>query len=248
MIRIVLGNVGSGKTAQIVREIKNKKDIRPVFTNIDIRGIKNVFKITSDMLIKKDVVKHDKEGNPKYSMRFNKEFWVKTIEKYKAIDVVIDEAHQFFNPRRSMSKINVIMSDFLSMLRRILGSNDNVSGELVLITQLERRIDIIAKEMATNVSYSICHYYKHCKRCGVDIYENNEYPEQLSVCPVCDHPLKKTRHTIEVYKFKNIDSFIMWKSYSMKTYYSHIIINDIANFFKHYNTLQWGDMFSELYT
>ena len=195
------------------------------------------------MLIVKELIGHKKDGTPKYNLRFNKEYWSDVINNHGQINVVIDEAHQFFNPRRSMSKINVIMSDFLSMLRRILGNKDG-TGQLVLITQLERRLDIIAKEMSTNVSYSICHFMKVCK-CGFHRHYTNEDPEIPDCCPVCDKILKKRDHIIETWKFSNIELFHNWYVFGARTYYKRYMINDIEQYFRNYNTLQWDDMFSE---
>lgn len=242
MIKILLGLVGSGKTAQVVREIALSSHDRPVFTNIRTHGIKNVHYIKPEYIIKKTIT-YSKTGKESVKYDFHKEFWVKTLEKHKAINVVIDEAHNYFNPRRSMSKLNIIMANFLSMLRRILGSTDNSNGELILITQLDRRLDVIAREMATNITYSRCHYFKDCVRCGFRCAENNEVPEPLLQCPVCSHKLKKSTFQIEVHSFINIQNYELWRMYKTKTFYKRHFINDIEKYFKHYNTLQYDELF-----
>jgi len=217
-----------------------------VFTNIDIKS-SNVVKITADMIIKKESVRVKKTGEEVYEYKLNEEFWRKAVAKYGSISVVIDEAHQFYNPRRSMSKINIICNDWLSLIRRVLGSNDSGQGELVLITQLDRRIDVIAREMATNVSYSICHFTLFCKSCGYTERINNETPERRETCPRCNKILKKCNHFLEVYKFSNINAYDNWQSWRAKSFYKHYIIHDIEEYFKYYNTYQWEDMFSDLY-
>jgi len=107
------------------------------------------------MIIKKETYLPEGARKEVTKLSLNVDFWKKAVEKYGSINVVLDEAHQLFNPRRSMSKTAIIMTDFLAMLRRVVGSNSTGAGELIVITQLERRLDIILKEMATAVHYHI---------------------------------------------------------------------------------------------
>jgi hypothetical protein len=246
MIKLLFGNVGSGKTAFAVRYMKNNPH-KEFITNINIygKGFKHVTKLTADMILTKEVVGHKRDGNEVTKLKLNVDFWKKLIEKKKHINVIIDEAHIFFNPRRSMSKLNIIMTDFLALLRRILGSSDS-SGELILITQLSRRLDIIAREMATDVSYYIHHYTNQCKKCKLKWEETNETPNKYQFCPRCnDYHYDKIKSIIEVFDFKDVDSFVNYKEYKLKSYYRRYIILDIATIFGNYDTYQFEDMFSE---
>ena len=246
MIKILLGNIGSGKTACTVRELMLNKSNRITFSNIKTKGIKNNVLISSDMIIKKEIIKTKQSGQVIYKLRLNVDFWKKVIKKYKSINVIIDEAHTILNARRAMSDVNKIMTDFMSLLRRIIGSSESGYGELVLISQLERRIDIVAKEMSTNVRYHLCHYKKTCKICFSTWNETNEIPEPLFNCPKCGSwQLIKHSHVIEVWHFKNVDFFVLWKYYRKKTYHQHYLINDIENYFHAYNTLQWENLISD---
>lgn len=245
MIRIILGNVGSGKTASTVRWMKHRKD-RTIITNIDVRGkdFSHVVKMTPDMLIKKEVVKTKRDGTNVYQLKLNIDFWKKFVQKNKKVMVVIDEAHTFFNPRRSMSKLNVIMSDFLALLRRVLGS-DGDGGELVLITQLSRRLDVIAKDMSTYVQFCVHHYVVRCKKCGLQWSENNEQPLKAHECYNCgSYRLEKINNIVEVWDFKNIDDYERFEDMNAKTYFRHYLIKDIRSIFNNYNTLQWDDLLS----
>jgi hypothetical protein len=244
MIKIILGNVGSGKTAGVVREMLENQD-KIYYTNIDIygRNTKHIKKILPEHIIKKELVKVQKNGEEIFKLSFNKEFWIKQIEKEQMLNVVIDEAHIFFNPRRSMSKLNIIMSDFLSLLRRVVGGVGGEKGELILITQLSRRLDIIAKEMATNVVYCVNHQIKKCNRCKNILKQNNEQPESLFKCK-CGGRYKVIKNIVEQWKFKNMDLFEYFFYNRQKTFYTHLLINDIEKSFNHYNTLQWDDFFS----
>lgn len=248
MIKIVLGNVGSGKTASIVRYMKNNPQ-KYFITNIDTYGeeFKHVFKLKAEMIIKKTDKKVKRNGKNVNKYKLNIDFWKKIIKEFKNINIIIDEAHIFFNPRRSMSRLNIIMTDFLALLRRVLGSSD-IGGELILITQLSRRLDIISREMATDVEYCINHYKKTCDNCRLTWIENNEMPNKADKCPRCrDFHIKKHSLQIEVYRFQNMDYFLRWYDTGgvYKSYYDRYLITDIEKVFNNYDTLQFTDMFTE---
>lgn len=247
MIKIILGNVGSGKTAGAVRYMKQNPH-KVFYTNIDTFGknFKHVKKLNADMIIKKEVIGYGRDGTEKIKLGLNVEFWKSLVKKEQNINVIIDEAHIFFNPRRSMSKLNIIMTDFLALLRRVLGSTDG-TGELILITQLSRRLDIIAKEMATDVSYSVHHYVKVCSKCDAFWNETNETSNKRYNCPRCNsHYIKRKQSIIEVFEFRNIDSFESWYTLRNKSYHLHYLIKDIHTIFNNYETLQFDDLFSEV--
>lgn len=246
MITISLGNVGSGKTATAVAMMKENPH-KIFITNIDTKGkdFKHVFKLKSENIITKEVVSTKKDGSQTFKLSLNIDFWKELIKKHSAVNVVIDEAHIFFNPRRSMSKLNIIMTDFLALLRRVLGSADG-SGELLLITQLSRRVDVIAKEMATNVTYCIHHFTMTCSKCNATWKETNETADKKYFCPRCGgYHIKRSESLIEVLKFINMDSYDRWFIYRQKTYYKRFIITNIKEIFGNYETLQFNDLFSE---
>lgn len=247
MIKLVLGNVGSGKTASIVREMKNKPFLT-YYTNIKTRGLKNVHEIKPSMIIKKEHLKTKRTGEEVYKYKLNEEFWRNLIKSKKGINIVLDEAHTLFNPRRSMSKVNQIMGDFLALLRRVLGGTGQREGQLILITQLSRRLDVYAREMATEVTFYKNHYFVICRKCGVYFRENNESPHKPDECIKCgSYRLEKKNFTIEILKFTNIDDFLIYQNTGNKTYFDHYIINDIETVFNIYDTLQWDNLLDEFH-
>ena len=246
MIRIILGNVGSGKTARIVREIIQNKSHRHYFSNIKTKKTKNNHLIDSSMIIKTHTEVPEGCRKPVTTYSLNVDFWKKTIKKYGAISVVIDEAHTVMNSRKFNSKINIIMTDFLALIRRVLGQSSDGYGELILISQLSSRLDVIARSMATAVHYHVCHYQKTCLKCGYTWQEHNEVPETCWNCPKCNSTrIKKHNHIIEVWHFKDMQIYENWKLYGMKTYHRHYFIKDIEDYFSNYDTLQWDNMISE---
>ena len=249
-IKIYLGRVGSGKTATAVRDMALNLNNRNTYSNIITKNIKNQITITSKMIIKKEIEDHKKnkktgELEPVYRFTLNKEFW-KNIKE--PINVTLDEAHSILNARRSMSKVNIVITDWLALIRRVLGESEQGMGDLIMITQLPNRIDIIARDMASNINYHICHYTKGCWDCSTTWTENSEMPEPLWNCPECySNNIKKFGHTIEVYSFGSMKDYEFWRDFSQETYYKHYLINDIEDYFPCYDTMQWESMFSDLY-
>ena len=248
MISIYIGNIGSGKTACAVRDIALNRTCRKVYSNILMKKLKNAIPIKHDMIVKKELAgyKKTKDGQePVFDKKLNSEYW-KNIKE--PISVVLDEAHAIINSRRAMSKINIIVTDWLALLRRVLGSSDSGYGELVLITQLPNRIDIIARQMATQIRFHKCHYRKRCKKCGAVWQENSEMPEGLWECPKCgSSSLLKYNHMIEVWHFASMKNYEMWQEFGKRCFYKHYLVNDIEEYFKFYDTLQWDNLFSEVY-
>jgi hypothetical protein len=253
MIRISLGSVGSGKTANEVRELILNRARRKTFTNIMMKrpqDTKNVMLLNQDMIIKKDLVstkvnRKTGEETPVYDLKLNMEFW-KSIKE--PINVILDEAHTILNSRRSMSKVNVIMGDWLALIRRVLGAADSGMGELVFITQLHNRIDTIAREMALQIRYHVCHFCKSCQGCGYGWRENSETAEPLWTCPDCgSYEVKKHSHQIQVWHFKSMGHYLQWKMLGENTYHACYVVTDIEKYFPFYDTLQWDNMFSEYY-
>lgn len=241
MIRISLGNVGSGKTLMEVRNLYLNPSNRLTYSNIKTK-LKNQVNLTPDMIIKKEVLGYKKNGEPITDYKLNVDFWKKVK---KPVNIVLDEAHTILNSRRAMQKTNVLMTDWLALIRRVIGQADSGYGEVVFITQLPNRLDVIAREMATQVRYHVCHWHKLCKNCGLEWSEDSEMPEQLWACPSCNSfKLLKHSFVIEVWHFNKMDAFNMWKEWGEKTYYKHYLVRDIDKFFPLYDTLQWDNLFS----
>lgn len=244
MIRLFLGLQGSGKTAAAVREmIKNK---RPVYTNIIMRHkTPHVKKISHEMIIRKEIVRTEKSGKPVYDYKLNTEYWKSAP---KPCDVVIDEAHNIFNARNSMTKQNRLISQWLALLRRVIGGSSGSYGELIMISQLGRQVDIIGKEMASQVQYHIMHSIMQCSKCGYEQRRTSQDPEHFKLCRKCGGwRFKEHGHFVMVYKFADYSLFEMWRDFGSKSYYRHYIIKDIADYFKYYDTQQWESMFENVY-
>ena len=250
MIRLMIGAMGSGKTACMVREMVNNDDEKTTFSNIILKGKgvnKKVVQINRGMIFKEKVIKTKANGEQVTKLTFNDDFWKGTREQFPfGINVVLDEAHTLLDSRRSMSKENVIMNDFMSLLRRILGDSGEGYGELVLITQLGRRLDINARDLATSVHYHRCHYKRTCAKCKFNFWETNEVYQKPKLCPRCgNRKMTKSDFVIEKWEFDSVDKVDMWLEHGHRSYQKHYYITDIEDYFKYYDTFQWENLISE---
>jgi hypothetical protein len=242
----MLGKMGSGKTACMVREMVKNDNEKTTYSNIILKKKKkNVEQINRSMIIHKEIDHITRDGRKIYKYRLNDAFWKE--QSQKGINVVLDEAHTLVDSRRAMSKINGIMNDFIALLRRILGdSGDTGYGELVLITQLGRRIDVNARELATCIHYHIAHYQKTCKKCGFTVKENNEQPIIMKNCPKCNgYKFSKHNFIIEKWEFTSMEQCDGWIEAGIKTYYKHYYVTDIEEYFSYYDTFQWENLISD---
>lgn len=244
MISIRLGNVGSGKTACAVREMALNPS-KTIYSNIKTT-LPNTHILTKDMILKRTVIGRMKTGKEVIDLKVNVDFW-KSI--HQPIDVYLDEAHAIgLDARRSMSKTNVIMLQWLSLIRRVVGENASGSGKLVLITQLPNRIDSFSRDLATNVRWHLCQYIKTCQRCQYSWQETSDHPEPVWNCPRCKHhEIRKHSHQIQVWHFASMALFEAWKIFGAQTFHRHSTITHIHTFFDLYDTFSWDNMFSDVY-
>lgn len=248
-----LGNIGSGKTLSAVIDMVQNKQHITYYANIIPKLPKKtpqIKVIEPHMIIKKDIVgtkkKRGGKEEPVYEYKLNKEFWEEFKGQSKTI--VLDEVHNLLNARRPGSRVNVIMGDFLALARRIVGDDPQSEGDLILITQLGRRADVIARDMAHKVVYHIMHYVKSCDKCHAAWRETSEMPEQAKICPYCGHyKLSKSKFMIEKFHFAGINAFDMWKNFGMSSFHMHYYMRNVDKYFKYYSTLQWENLLSDLY-
>jgi len=247
MITIFLGNVGSGKTLSAIEFMLSHTD-RPIYTNIAVKKckqLKHVVKLKPEMIVKKEITV-GKMGKEHVTLSFNKDYWVTVMQKHPSIHVILDEAHTLLNPRRAMSKVNIIMTDFLALLRRIVGQDaSGHKGNLILITQLNRRLDVIAKEMSTCVKYHVFNSIQACPDGHCTKHLNNESMHDEHVCPHCQKKLQKVKEWVEMYEFRSTDDFQKEMEYGIKTHVRKHYMLQPEKLYKLYNTLQWDDLLAQ---
>jgi len=253
MIRISTGKQGSGKTLCEVRSIKLNMDQRKTYSNIKTK-IKHCIPIKASMIAQK--VYHDKKDKTKFDLKVNLDYWKKINE---SINIVLDEAHNLIDSRRSMTKVNKVTTDWIALLRRILGESSEGYGELVMITQLPENLDLRARELCTEVRHHVMEWTKYCPKCNLRWIEDSEMskqsertrhmPDQQYVtCPRCDNwKLKKCDYIVHRWFFESYNDYDIWKTTGQETFYDYFPIRNIEKYFGLYDTFQISDMISELY-
>ena len=134
MIIVLLGGIGSGKTLSAVKEIVDNKQF--VLTNFKLKNVKNYHRIKIS-----DIVLKDDKG--KYTV--NWAFWEDMRKKHKSYSIYLDEIHNVIHSRRSMSRMNISMSKWISQIRKVLA--DNPQNHLYIISQTKRKIDVDFRDL-----------------------------------------------------------------------------------------------------
>lgn len=134
MIICFLGNIGSGKSLSVVKEIYESNQF--VFTNFELKGIKNYHRIRFDEIFKE---------KDKGSYDINWSYWNEQALEHKGYSICIDEIHNLVHSRRSMSGMNILMSKWVSQIRKIL--SDSEHNHLYIISQTIRKIDVDFRDL-----------------------------------------------------------------------------------------------------
>jgi hypothetical protein len=219
MIIIITGGIGSGKTLTAVKEILSRKN--EVFTNFKLKNIKYT-------RLKQNHLFHKKKGKHK----LNFDFW-RSQTKKRNFDIYLDEFHNLMGSRRSMSKKNVLLSDWLSQIRKILGESEK--NNLYLITQKLRRIDVNSRDLA--------HMAIKCEKQLIEEVPipteviNNKGKIETKQLPLC---------LIYLHYFEDSDALNAYENYGVNT--CQYTIRFIANwFYKYYDSYELIDFGSEEY-
>jgi len=224
MIIIITGGIGSGKTLSIIKDIVTRK--QNIFTNFDIKGI-SFKRLKYEHIIKEEEEWIEGKIKPVIKTILNYEFWQK--QKLKGgFDVFLDEFHNVMNSRRSMSKKNVLMSDWLSQIRKILG--DSERNNLYVISQKLKRIDVNCRDLA--------HMAIKC--------EKQEFKDVLIPTEVCENGkiIKKRLPLVVIWKkyFRDADALSLYEMYGNKTYYkqTRFIGNPYYKYYDSYELIDFG--------
>lgn len=199
MIICIIGGIGSGKSLTAVKEIISSKQY--ALTNFNLKNYKNYHRIRFS-----DVIKKEKSDNERQKDKLvpvvNWEFWEDIRKNNKNFSIYIDEIHNLIHSRRSMSKTNILMSKWVSQIRKIC--QDSPSNHLYIISQTLRKIDIDFREL-TQV-------FIRCSKVevGSDVYIINKFYESEISMLDNKRPLHKQIYRGNQY-FKYYDSTEMIK-------------------------------------
>ncbi|HEC38841.1 hypothetical protein LCGC14_0636120 [marine sediment metagenome] len=245
MIRIYLGKLGSGKSVSAIREIANDHSGRTNYTNIK-NNLPNSTLIKGTDIIKKILhsTKEKRDGTVEeiHKYEFNLDFWNK---QKKPLNIIWDEIHLVANSRDSQSKLNKCMSRFLSLGRRITGSDDSGYGHFIFIAQASRTIDVNIRDLCNEVRYHIMYWISECKNCHRGRWVTSEIKE-IESCIYCGSwKLLRKNFMVKVFKFHDFINYQKWYEGWGKFYFEKLWITDIEQYFQHYNTHQIEGIFDD---
>jgi len=149
MIKIILGNIGSGKTLTAVMHMMRDSN-KTIFTNIKNK-LPNTIPLKYSMIIKQVEIGKRRDGSPVYNMEVNWDFWKEAIKKYGTFDIYIDELHNIMMSRRGMSRENICLLKWIAQIRKITGSSEH--NHLVVISQELSRVDVGLRDLASVLIY-----------------------------------------------------------------------------------------------
>lgn len=130
-IIVICGGIGSGKTLLAVKQLITRD--RKAYVNFEVNHSKAQRLKWTDLFTG--------EGKER---KINWEFW--KASQLTGFDLYLDELTNLVPARRSMSSQNVMLMQWLSQIRKILGSTHE--NNLYLITQRPDSIDIHFRYMA----------------------------------------------------------------------------------------------------
>ena len=180
MIIIMSGGPGSGKTLSAVHYAMMSNR---VLANFKLKHHDGYVRLKMEHLISES--KDIPEGcrKPVVERKVNWQFW----NDNRGCDVFLDEIHNIMNSRTAMSKKNILLSEWMSQIRKIWGSTGDVnlikfmrrlpneafnklfpemisrSRNLWFITQRPRKLDINARDL--------CHVYMQCNK--IEVIKDN---------------------------------------------------------------------------
>lgn len=140
MIKGIVGGIGSGKTLAMVKEIKSQN--MPCYVNFNIKD-KDSIRLKVSHIIKKDIIKVKKDGTPIYEQQINWDYWNKA--KGEPFSIFLDEFHNIMHSRQSMTKQSILLSKWISQIRKVL--SDSKIAHLYLVSQKMSRIDVAARDL-----------------------------------------------------------------------------------------------------
>ena len=140
-----VGGIGSGKSVSIIKEIVDRSKFSRSFVNFSTKGIRKCERIKMDWIIKEEIKGETKTGKPLKEKKVNYEFWNEQKKKGR-FSIYLDEVHNIMHSRLAMTRQNVLMSMWISQIRKVFG--DQESDHLYLITQKLKRIDVSLRDLA----------------------------------------------------------------------------------------------------
>lgn len=219
MIRLILGGVGSGKSL-LATKYALKRD-NHLFLNYKIRTPNNTRIKVQHIIDSADKKPH-----------VNWDYWNAAVKKHGGFDIIIDEIHNVMHARRAMSRQNVIMSQWISQIRKVTGDNEHY--DFLCISQAFERIDVAVRDLAYEII--ICKKVELTQNVMTTIYKNGK--KMVVALPV-------TLIFLTYFTGDNCkDNYMIWKATKNKRFVSkqsYFYANPYFKFYDSYELLSFGE-------
>lgn len=199
MIICLLGGIGSGKTLSAVKFIADNRQF--ALTNFKLKNIKDYHRIkVSDIIIK------DEE---KKKLVVNWDYWEKIRKSQTSFSIYLDEIHNIIHSRRSMSRINILMSKWVSQIRKIL--SDHPTNHLYIISQTASKIDKDFRDLAQVIIYCQKQEKKkkvYIKQSYYNSMFNLDIGRKRAIKVFCGNPYFRFYKSTELVTFADAEEYI----------------------------------------
>lgn len=146
MIILILGGIGSGKSVTAIKYAveSNKK----VLVNFSLKN-QDIHRLKVTDIIAEENIGEKRDGTPIIKKKINWDFW-KELQG-KEFNIFLDEVHNLIHARTSGSNVNILMTKWVSQIRKLLGSSEK--NHLYIISQRLNAVDIGFRELAEIIIY-----------------------------------------------------------------------------------------------
>jgi len=226
MIIAIIGGVGSGKSLSAVKFLCEREHV--TYTNFHVRGRK-ILRLKSDNIITHEITGYKKNGDEITVPILNWDYWKKAILKYGGFDIFIDEIHNIFNSRQSMTKRNILLMQWVAQIRKVLSGSEK--NHLVCISQRLKRIDVSLRDLLHLIIY--CKKVETNKLIDTTVYfRGKKRTEKIKLTYIIQYIFKGD------YCVENYERFINGiKSYDLRT---RFIANPYFKLFDSYELIDSG--------
>jgi len=211
---------GSGKSLTATKKIVDSKEL--CYTNFHVRT-PHTKRLKYAMILE-----YDENNKP---IRVNWDYWKDSIQKYGGFNIVIDELHNLLNARRSMTKDNILITQWVAQLRKVTGENEVY--DFLCISQELMRIDIAVRDLAHEII--VCEKFVGDKLIPTIVYENGRRQKRM-IPEIWIMNIYFTGQSC-------VDRYERWKYYGTKSYNKRNMYraNSYLRFYDSYEIVNFGE-------
>jgi hypothetical protein len=226
MIRIILGNIGSGKTITAVQMMAQTN--HKIFTNIRNR-LPNTIPLEYGMIVKFEQIGQKKDGTPIMKKDVNWQFWKDAIAQYDKFSVYIDELHNILMARRPNQNIEMIK--WIAQIRKLTGSSEET--DLVAVSQELSRVDVALRDLCAHVIY--CEKFEKPLMVKTECYQKGKLIKKfVPLTYIINYHFTGHNCVQRYWRFRELGE----KTYNRRAWY---LCNEYMKFYDTYQIVDFGE-------